>query len=73
MTLGLAPLCLLSLLFSPPAVAADAGDRTPAASARSGPVTVVHAEGDAGYARAVAALAAAAHERIRVICGSSTR
>lgn len=31
----------------------------------AGPVTVVHADGDAGYARAVAGLAGAAHERIR--------
>jgi len=56
---------LLALLFYPSAIAANDGGGTPAATARSGPVTVVHAEGDAGYARAVAALAAAAHERIR--------
>jgi hypothetical protein len=36
---------------------------------RAGPVAVIHADGDAGYARAVAALAAAAHERIRVDLG----
>lgn len=60
-----APLCLLALLLHPSAVAADADRGPPAASARSGPVAVVHAEGDAGYARAVAALAATAHERIR--------
>ena len=61
-----APLCLLTLLLAPARSCCRrsiAG--TPAAAARSGPVTVVHAEGDAGYARAVAALAAAAHERIR--------
>ena len=36
---------------------------------RAGPVAVIHADGDAGYARAVAALAAAAHERIRADLG----
>lgn len=60
-----APLFLLTLLLSLPATAANADGGPPAATARSGPVTVVHAEGDAGYARAVAAFAAAAHERIR--------
>jgi len=59
------PLCLLTILLHPSAVAANADDGRPAAMARSGPVNVVHAEGDAGYARAVAALGAAAHERIR--------
>jgi len=61
----IAPLCILTLLLHPPGAAADSGGGPPAATARSGPVTVVHAEGDAGYARAVAALAAAAHKRIR--------
>lgn len=57
-------LCLLASLLRPPGVGAvDGGE--PAAAVRSGPVTVVHAQGDAGYARAVAALAVAAHERIR--------
>jgi hypothetical protein len=56
---------LLALLLYPSAVAANADGGAPAATARSGPVTVVHAQGDAGYARAVMALAAAAHERIR--------
>jgi hypothetical protein len=60
-----APLCLLTLLLRPSAVSADADSGAPAAAVRSGPVAVVHAEGDAGYARAVAALAAAAHQRIR--------
>jgi len=60
-----APLCLLTLLLHPSAVAANADGGVPAAAVRSGPVTVVHAEGDAGYARAVATLAAAAHQRIR--------
>jgi len=57
--------CLMALLFRPHGAAADSGGGPPAASVRSGPVTVVHAEGDAGYARDAAALAAAAHERIR--------
>jgi len=60
----IAPLCLLTLLLHPPVSAADAGG-PPAAVVRSGPVTVVHALGDAGYARAVAALASTAHARIR--------
>jgi hypothetical protein len=60
-----APLCLLTLLLHPSAVAANADGGPPAAAVRFGPVTVVHAEGDAGYARAVATLAAAAHQRIR--------
>lgn len=59
-----APLCLLALLLRPPGAAAGDGPGPPAA-VRSGPVTVVHAAGDAGYARAVAALADAAHRRIR--------
>ena len=57
--------CLLFSLLNPSAVAAGDADGPPAATVRAGPVTVVHAEGDAGFARAVAALAAAAHERIR--------
>jgi len=61
----LKPLCLLTLLSLPSAVAANANSGAPAATVRSGFVTVVHAKGDAGYARAVAALASAAHERIR--------
>lgn len=61
----IAPLYLVTLLLHPFAVAADADSGPPVATARSGPVTVVHAQGDAGYARAVAALAAAAHGRIR--------
>lgn len=61
----LAPLCLLASLLLPPGAAADAVGEPPAAAVRSGPVTVIHAEGDAGYARAVAALATAAHGRIR--------
>jgi len=65
MARSIAPLCLLTLLLHQPAVAANADSGPPAATARSGPVTVAHAEGDAGYARAVAALAATAHERIR--------
>jgi hypothetical protein len=58
-------LCLLAALFPPPGLAADGCAAPPPAAVRAGPVTVIHAEGDAGYARAVAALAAAAHERIR--------
>ena len=65
MVLLFSVLCLLASLLHPPAVAAVDGDGPPAATVRSGPVTVVHAAGDAGYARDVAALAAAAHERIR--------
>ena len=65
----LGPLCLLTLLLNPSAAAADAGGGSPAATVQSGPVTVVHAAGDAGFARAVAALAAAAHERIRTDLG----
>jgi hypothetical protein len=61
----LAPLCLLSLALLPPGGAAGDGGGPPAAGVRAGPVTVVHAEGDAGYALAAAELAAAAHERIR--------
>jgi hypothetical protein len=59
-----APLCLLAVLLNTHGTAAGVG-QPPAATVRSGPVAVVHAEGDAGYARAVAALAVAAHERIR--------
>jgi hypothetical protein len=51
-----------------PALPARAAD-LPAAAVRAGAVTVVHAAGDAGYARAVADLAAAAHERIRADLG----
>lgn len=58
-------LYLLGLgLLSPRAVAGVDG-APPAASVRTGPVTVIHAEGDAGYARAVTKLAVAAHERVR--------
>jgi len=57
--------CLLTLLLLPPGATANDEEQAPAAAVRSGPVTVVHAAGDAGYARAVAALAATAHERIR--------
>ncbi len=48
-----------------PSQGAAAVGEPPPAAVRSGPVTVVHAQGDAGYARAVAAIAAAAHGRIR--------
>ena len=65
MTRFIAALCLLTLLLHPSAVAADEAGAAPAAAVRAGPVAVIHADGDAGYARAVAALAAAAHERIR--------
>lgn len=61
----IASLCLLWLLLHPFAAVADADGGPFAAMVRSGPVTVIHAEGDAGYARAVAALAATAHGRIR--------
>lgn len=61
----IAPLCLLTVLLHPPGAAADDRGGPPSATVRSGPVTVVHAEGDAGFARAVAALAATAHVRIR--------
>lgn len=64
-----AALCLLALLLRSPAAAARAGAEAPAATAQSGTVTVVHAQGDAGYARAVAALAASANERIRADLG----
>ena len=57
--------CLLASLLRPPGLAAADGDGPSAAAVRSGPVTVIHAAGDAGYARDVAARAAAAHERIR--------
>jgi hypothetical protein len=58
-------LCVLAPLFPSPAFAANTDGGAAAATVRSGPVTVVHAEGDAGYARAVSVLASAAHERIR--------
>jgi hypothetical protein len=61
----IALLCLMALLLPTHGAAAAAVGGVSGATVRSGPVTVVHAEGDAGYARAVAALAAAAHERIR--------
>lgn len=57
----------LWLLAAAP-LAAEEGAR-PVAAARAGPIAVLHAEGDAGYAREVAGLAAAAHERIRVDLG----
>jgi hypothetical protein len=65
MTRPIALLCLLALPLPTQGAAADSGGGVPAAAVRSGPVTVVHAEGDAGYARDVAALAVAAHQRIR--------
>jgi hypothetical protein len=67
MTRFIAPLCLLALLLRPPGAAAAADDvgALPVTAVRNGPVAVIHADGDAGYARAVAALAAVAHERIR--------
>jgi len=63
----IAPLFLLALLLAPGRAggAGDAAGQRDAAAVRSGLVTVVHAEGDAGFAREVAALAAAAHARIR--------
>jgi hypothetical protein len=61
----LAALCLALALLLPPGARGAATDGSSAATVRSGPVAVVHAEGDAGYARAVATLATAAHERIR--------
>ena len=68
-----AALCLLTLLPCPAGAAPPSQGATaagaPAAAVRSGPVTVIHAEGDAGYARAVATLAATAHERIRADLG----
>jgi hypothetical protein len=64
MTRHIAPLCLLTLFLHSPGAAADNGGGPPAAI-RSGHVTVVHAEGDAGFAAGVAARAAVAHERIR--------
>jgi hypothetical protein len=63
MARGIATLWLLTLLLARTAAAADVP--APPAAVRSGPVTIVHAEGDAGFARAVAALAVAAHARIR--------
>ncbi len=61
----IASLCFLMLLLHHPGAAANDPDNPPAATVRSGPVAVVHADGDAGFASAVAALAATAHERIR--------
>ena len=62
----LAPLCLLPFVpLFPDTTAGDGGGPRAVTGVRAGPVTVVHAEGDAGYARAVAELAAAAHERVR--------
>jgi len=61
----LTSLCLLALLLHPPGAIAGGAGAPLAAMVRSGPVTIVHAGGDAGYARAAATLAAAAHERIR--------
>lgn len=55
---------LLALLLHPPGAAAGNDGPSPAAI-RSGPVAVIHAEGDAGYAREVASRAVAAHARIR--------
>ena len=65
MARAIALICITAQLLHPQGAAADDGGRAPAATARSGPVAVVHAEGDAGYAREVAALAASAHRRIR--------
>ena len=61
----LAPLLLALALLHPPPARGGAADGSAAATVRSGPVAVVHAEGDTGYARAVANLASAANERIR--------
>ncbi|HWR97368.1 MAG TPA: hypothetical protein VN317_03030, partial [Candidatus Methanoperedens sp.] len=60
-----ARLCLLALLLRLPGAAAGESGGPPAATVRTGPVAVIHAEGDAGYAREVASRAVAAHERIR--------
>lgn len=57
-----------ALLPGRPAGGADDADRSVAA-VRSGPVAVLHADGDAGYAREVAVLAAAAHAQIRADLG----
>jgi len=66
LTRFVASLCLLVLLLPRPRdAAAGDGAGAPPAVVRSGPVTVAHAAGDAGFAREVAILAAAAHERIR--------
>jgi hypothetical protein len=62
-------LCLLAALFPPPGLAADGSAAPTPAAVRAGPVTVIHAEGDAGYARNVATLASIAHERIRADLG----
>jgi len=59
-----AVLCILTLMSSPPPGAATSAAAGSPAGVRSGPVTVIHAEGDTGYARAVVDLAAAAHQRI---------
>lgn len=71
MSRAVASLCLLALLAGgmPPAAAAAGPAAAPPAAVRSGPVTVVHAEGDAGFARAVSALAEAAHARVRADLG----
>jgi len=61
---GIAPVAAAPVPLLPGAQAPDPGeDRFVAAT--EGPVTVLHAEGDAGYAREVARIALAAHERIR--------
>jgi hypothetical protein len=65
MTRLLVPLCLLTALFIASGAAADDPRTPPPAAVRAGPVVVVHAEGDAGFAREVASRAVAAHGRIR--------
>jgi hypothetical protein len=60
-----AVLWLLASLSNPLGAFARDGSGPAAVTVRSGAVTVIHAEGDARYARAAAALAAAAHERVR--------
>lgn len=63
-------LCLLLSTFPvPPEACADEPKAPAPAAVRAGPVTVIHAEGDAGYAQAVATLANEAHERIRADLG----
>jgi len=57
-----AALCLL-LLCARDLAAAEPPE--PVIVAQSGPVAVLHTAGDAGYARAMAELAAAGHERVR--------
>lgn len=56
-------LLLLALALPGPA-RGIAGPDPPFASQRAGPVTVLHADGDRGFAGAVAGLAAAAHARV---------